>query len=618
MLFGCFGQRAADSDWQNRKARELAGSPEAVTATHGSFFAVYSPTGVASLDAGGKLYRGPDLHVVLQGKIFNWEEVCDGLPEKSLLDQEVDEAEVLAAAYRTHGDRLFQKLNGSFAVALWDVSHQRLVLARDHLGIEPLFYAQEPEGFCFSTSLHALAQEVGKELDYHTVQRYLLFNYNPGLPTFFKKIQKLPPGHYLVVENGKVTVHRYWFLSFHPDGRSEEAISVDLVELLRESVRRRISSKEYYPGAFLSGGMDSSSVVGLMSPMVDVPVHTFSFRCEGKSFDESHYARIMSEHYQTRHHQVEFPPEQIAQIESLVDIVDEPFCDVGIEIASFLLGQQIGNTVSYVLTGDGGDELFGGHPVYVADKVARVYDLIPAFLKQPLAKGFSLLPDTDEKKSLTVKLKRFSYSCRFPRTLHSNRWRIYYQAEELQDLCTPDLLTRFDLGNGFYEIERLYADADGPDYLSRSLYGDYFTVVDFYLRRMQTVRRFGVEGRYPMLDVKLVEFAAKIPSNLKIRGMSDTKYILRKSMAGVLPDEIVYRKDKLGHSVPMKNWMRESPFVQSFLRDHLSRSTLQRRGFFKPDFVEKMITEHLQRTHNHSHRLWSLLVLELWLQKHVD
>jgi len=383
-------------------------------------------------------------------------------------------------------------------------------------------------------------------------------------------------------------------------------------------VRLRLAPEGFRPGAFLSGGMDSSSVVHFMHGELRRPIATFSFRCAGKSFDESHYARIMSERYQTQHQQVEFTPEDAALIMQIAQASQEPFSDIGIEVASWLLGRHVREHADYVLTGDGGDELFGGHPVYLADRAAATFDRIPGFIRQPLTKALQFLPDTDNKKSLTVKAKRFSYSANFPASLYSNRWRIYYTEAELRRLLHPDLSGRINGHDPFRELHEIYQEADGHDHLSRTLYGDYFSVVGFYLRRMELIRNFGIEGRMPLLDYRLVEYTARIPSALKIGRHGETKVILHRVMTGELPDEIVFRKDKLGHSVPMKNWMRDSAAVQNLLQDYLASSQMRERGFFNADYVAQMLAEHRRKAHNHSHRLWALLVFEMWCRAHLD
>ena len=571
---------------------------------------------IATLNGEGKSFQDSGGgFAALQGNVYNRADFKK--------DAAAGEAGLLFQLCAAGWHDRFSSLNGNFAAACWDAKQRRLILLRDHLGIEPLYYAETDRGLLFSTSLKALMRHqcLRREIDPMVLYRYLLFNYNPTADTLIKKIKKVPPGHFLVFEKGKLRLEKYWRLSYGEqfDNRSEQLYREELLELLKDAIRLRLLGSSFKAGAFLSGGMDSSSVVGLMRPMLNGgTIHTFSFRCEGKSFDESAYAKIVSQRYGTEHHQVEFPPEEVRRVEELVECMDEPFSDIGIEVASFLLGRHAGGMVNYVLTGDGGDELFAGHPVYVADKVANALEKVPAFLRKTFTGAFQYLPDTDDKKSLAVRVKRFSYSFNFSAALHSNRWRIYYTAEEMRRLCKAAVLQSVNGEDPTRAVTDVYKDADGPDYLSRTLYGDYHTVVDFYLRRLQVIRHFGVEARTPLFDHRLVEYAARIPSHLKIRGYDQTKYILHKTMADVLPDEIVFRKDKLGHSVPMKNWMRESKVVRELIGSILSPDTLKRRGLFHLEFVQMMMAQHLDKSHNHSHRLWSLMMLELWLQKNID
>jgi asparagine synthase (glutamine-hydrolysing) len=262
--------------------------------------------------------------------------------------------------------------------------------------------------------------------------------------------------------------------------------------------------------------------------------------------------------------------------------------------------------------------LFGGHPVYIADKVATVIDRIPPAIVNPIAQLLQHLPDSDQKKNLQVKLKRFAYSLSFPTDLLSHRWRVYYKPQEFSQLCTSDFLSACHLDRIFDSMLKHTQDTDGLDCLSRSLYSDYWTLVSFYLRRLELLQAFGIENRLPLLDHRLVEYAAKIPSHLKIRGFSDIKYIYKQALVGLLPDEILFNRPKLGHSVPMKNWMREDALIQTWMEEILCKSTIESRGLFNADFIKRSLDEHLRKTHNHSHRLWSLLVLELWIRTYLD
>jgi len=607
-------------------ARDWGLDPAGLHATHvesGGWLALAS-SGSASHDAGHFLGTDPrsGVTVAIYGSVFN----LAALAERFGAQPDRPEAAPLAivlAGYEKLGEEMFRQLNGNFVVAILDPRRRRCWVARDHLGIESLYYSFAAGALHFSSSLRALAArpDAKRELNSNALVRYCLFNYNPGSDTLYEGIEKLRSGHLLKLEGGKLSVERYWAPSFanvFPADKSLESYREELLELLRDAIRIRLGDGRFQLGAYLSGGMDSSTVVGLMRPMTTAGIHTFSFRCRGKSFDESVYARLMSQRYGTIHHEIEFEASDLARIERLAASSDEPFSDIGIEVASFLLAEKAAGQVDFVLTGDGGDELFAGHPVYLADRIAARFDRLPGLLRHPLTAVLQKLPDTDAKKSLPVKLKRFSYSAAFSPDLFSNRWRIYYTDDELAHLLQPAWRPASGTADALREIRALYHDADGHDLLSRTIYGDYQTVVGFYLRRMELVRQFGLEGRMPLLDHRLVDYTGRIPSNLKLSPKGETKKILHDVMAGTLPDEIVFRTDKLGHSVPFKNWLRSDPSAQSLVREVLNPDAVARRGIFDPKFVEELFRRHLNRADNHSHRLWGLLVLELWCRKNLD
>jgi asparagine synthase (glutamine-hydrolysing) len=553
---------------------------------------------------------------LFQGHIFNIKQ----LQEKYGLEDSIPFSQLVSKMYATDGTKCFKDLNGHFAVAIYDENDERLVLVRDHFGVEPLYFYKDETKIIFSSDpLFLLKHDfIPKEINHKGLYTYFLFNYLPTSETIIANLAKVRPAFSCEWKKGNISSKRYWYLSFKQgNGNDESYYTENTLRLLKDAVKIRLENNGKKSGAFLSGGMDSSSVVGLSGPNVEKKMNTFSFRCKGQT-DESHYAKFMSEAYGTDHHLVEFPHEATRKIVDMAEIMPEPFCDIGIEIASFLLAQYASGKVDYILSGDGGDELFAGHPVYIADNVAKYFDMVPGFIQKPIINLLQLLPDTDKKKSLPVKAKRFSYSFNFSASLFSNRWRIYYTPKELNEALESDLWAKMKDQDPLPEIESFYNEADGEDFLSKTLYGDYATVVNFYLTRMSILRHYGIEAKFPMFDYRLVEFAAAMPSDLKIKGNSDTKYILKKTMTGVLPDEIVFRKDKLGHSVPMKNWMRDSPELIGLVDEILTEENIKKRGFFKPEFVRKMIDDHKAKKVNHSHRIWALLVLELWLQKHFD
>jgi len=544
-----------------------------------------------------------DLVVLFAGQLYN-------LPE--IQRSAASAAQALAQAYDADPARFLDRFNGRFAFALWDARAGQLLLGRDRLGIEPLFYHASPDCLRFGSSLDAAAPGAG---DYHppAILQYLLYCYNPAPETVLAGVHKLPPAHLLDCDSRGVQLQRYWRLSFLPQQEQSEAqYRESILPLIADAVRVRLDDGAS-PGVFLSGGTDSSALVSLCTRLTGAPVRTFSFRCNWRSYDESSYARFVAQRYGSVHTEVSYGPEDLARIDEAVRWMEEPFCDLGIEIGTHLLGRAANGSVGYVLSGEGGDELFAGHPVYTADKVAAVVDHLPAALVQPLARVLQRLPDSDRKKNLTVLLKRFAYSLTFPPALLSHRWRVYYTPAELRALCNPDFLAASDSEHMFDPLLRIHREADGADRLSRSLFSDYQTLVDFYLRRLGLLREFSLESRVPLMDHRLVERIAAIPSRWKLRGLATTKYIYRKALEPILPAEILYDRPKLGHGVPLKNWLREDK-VRRWAEERLADGALGRTGFFRPGVIRRMLDEHTRKTHNHSHRLWGLIVLGAWME----
>ncbi len=552
------------------------------------------------------------------GRIYNRDELAAETGYR--LEDNSDDAALFLHLYDRFGQACVDRINGKFAFALFDAGSRTFLLGRDRFGMETLYYTVNDQYLAFASTISGLFRLTGQEktMNPDAVGKFLLFNYNPGLATFFKGITRLQAAHFLRISDNQLDVKRYWQLDFNPQERDEQEVARRLLAELRSAVSLRVDDSQA-PGVFLSGGMDSSTVVALSAEKSDQQVNTFSYRCRAISFDESEYARAMAEFTHSEHHECEYSSDDILLMPEIVRGMNEPFCDVGINIATYLLGKNAARTTTrYVLTGDGGDELFAGHPVYEADKMARFLDPVPRPLLQPVLKIFSALPDSDQKKNLSVKLKRFAESMGYPKELLSHRWRIYYTDREFADLTGGGTLARLDWPQLLEDILRTNQESNAPDLLSRCLYSDYQTAVDFYLRRNDLNRRFGLESRFPLLDHRLVEFCADMPSNLKIKGWFDTKYIFKKAMEGVLPHNIIYRKDKLGHSIPLKNWIRDDAKVREMILDHVSPAVVARRGLFDNRAIERLTNDHLSRRRNNSHRLWALAVLEMWMQHFVD
>lgn len=522
--------------------------------------------------------------------------------------------------YQQSGLEFLTRLNGDFSMVLRDEKQKKTFLVRDKIGAGLMYYSRQGEGTTFGTNLSHVAKlsPAGKELNTTAVLKYFMFNNNPGLETVYTGVYKLRPAHYLDCSESGLGAREYWRLRFDPQSpRSEEQIGAEIRQQLTEAVQKRVDLSAQ-TGAFLSGGLDSSSIVSLLHAAGKDTLKTFSFRCKGESFDESPFAKKVAGTFGTDHHLIEYGPGEVLQAEAMVGLMEEPFCDVGINIATYLLAQAAKDTVENIFTGDGGDELFAGHPVYTADKAARMLDRIPSFLLAPLFAIGRSIKDSEKKKDFRVKVKRFSESFSYPKALGTHRWRVYYQPGDLGSLLTGDFLGQTVVDEHLFDDLITYNnEITTADPLARSLYSDYQTAVQFYLRRLDMAKSMGLNTRVPMLDPELAQYCAGVPSALKLPGMSDVKHIEKVAVEPILPHEIVHRKDKLGHSIPLKNWMRDNRIVRNFMMDVLSDQVLVERGIIRPEAVRKMIADHDASKKNNSHRLWSLMIFELWLRHHV-
>lgn len=515
-------------------------------------------------------------------------------------------------------------VDGGFAIAWLDGRAGRLHLVRDRFGIEPLFYAELDRSMLFGSRLRDLRATgaLPGGLDGRGLAEFLTYCYVPGDATLDRGVRRLPPGGWLEIEpeRGVVRRERWYRLSFaDPLTDGEADIAGEFRRHLEDAVVRRLDRSPF--GVLLSGGMDSSSVLTFARRHRQGRILTFGFRCGGASFDESVYARGLAEVMRTEHVEVDYGEPQSLLAQDIVREMEVPFCDAGINVGTWLLGQAAGGRVDHVLTGDGGDELWASHPVYAAQRLLRLYERLPVpqLVRRSLLRAADMLADSDQKRDLRVKLKRILPADGLPRGLGPFRWRAYYAPAGLQALLTPEATALVAGHDPFRSVLDAYQGYDGPDDdLSPHLYNDYATTSSYYFQRLGLLRRFGIEARVPFYDKALVEFGARIPARLKLEGLERTKRLFRSAMQGVLPDVITQRKDKLGHSIPLKNWLRAPGELSAWVDGMLAPEVTRRRGLIRPEAIARMRDEHRRRRHNHSHRLWALAILEAWLQACVD
>jgi asparagine synthase (glutamine-hydrolysing) len=533
-------------------------------------------------------------------------------------------ADRLLERLATRGVAALEELDGAFAIAWWDGATRSLRLIRDRFGAEPLHYAADSTGNgVFGSRAHDVATARGRplELSPQGLAEFLTYCYLPGNASMLDGVLRVPAGSMVTFAPGRAPAVDAWYrVSYaNPWPADEAEIASRYRELLEQSVVACLGDGRM--GVFLSGGMDSSSVATFARRHGQVGFDTFSFRCGGASFDESYFAHELAKELGTRHSQVEYGEEEALTIVDAVAAMDSPFCDIGIEIGTWLLAQSAAGRVDYLLTGDGGDELWASHPVYAAQRLMRWYDRmpLPRSARRLLSNVSSLVKDSDRKRGLAVTLKRILPPASVSPELGHFRWRLYHTPETLARLVTPALAKRLQDCDPFRPVMESFSGYDGPDDgVSKWLYSDYRTASSFYFNRLLLIRHFGLEARMPFYASALVEFGARIPAHLKLEGIERTKRLFRQSMEGVLPDVINHRKDKLGHSVPFKNWLRDEGPLQRAVTETLESDRFKDRGLFQPATVQQMLVEHRARRHNHSHRIWALFVLEHWLRRNID
>ena len=552
-----------------------------------------------------------DVWVVYNGEIYNFKVVRAELEGRGHTFKTQTDTEIIVHAYEEYGDDCVKHFNGMFAIALWDTRKRRLFLARDRVGIKPLYYWAGQDKLVFGSELKAvvLHPDVPRRINLAAVDLFLALEYIPAPHTIYEGIYKLLPGHTLTLENGHLKLTQYWEVPYQPVSQSEAECAEILSGLIKEAVRIRLIS-DVPLGAFLSGGIDSSTVVGYMSQHMTDPVQTFSIGFEDDTYNELPYAEAVSKHFKTSHHVEVLKPDYASLAEQLVCQYDEPFADTSI-FPTYLVSKVARQKVKVALSGDGGDELFAGYDTYRAEQLNRYYGRLPHALRQNVFPQVAeWLPPQPSKKGLINKVKRMVEGGALDPSLQHARWMIFMNQADKNSLYRSDLratltddLTAKYLG-GYFEKAELFDRLAQQQYVDIKTYlaDDILTKVD----RMSMA--VSLEARVPLLDYHIVEFAMNLPPQMKLNG-SRTKSILRDAVKDLVPG-LVLEKPKEGFSIPMKHWLCTS--LKPMMLDLLSKESLQKHGYFDDQLVTKWIHEHLDGRVNHSHRLWALMVFEMW------
>lgn len=575
---------------------------------------------IIDLSTGRQPIRNEDGSVwtVFNGEIYNFAELRTQLRGKGHQFYTNTDTEVIVHLYEEYGEAFVSHLTGMFAVAVWDKNQKKLLLARDRLGIKPLYYLADSNRLLFGSEIKSLLQDdVNREIDLQALHDYLSLNYIPGPRTAFQHIRKLPPGYMLTCAKGTVRTTPYWDISYPAvgaaaTGRSEESYCDELHALLKDVVKQHLIS-DVPLGVFLSGGIDSSALVALMSEVSDQPIQTFSIGFEERSYSELDVARVVAQKFGTVHHELVVKPQAAELVPELVRYFDEPFADSS-AIPVYYVAKLAREHVTVALSGEGGDEVFAGYETYAAYKFAELYKRLPRFLTETIIPSLiHRLPVSQQKVSFDYKAKRFVGGALLPPADGHYWWKVIfsedakrtlytYEADALED---PQLLFR-----------RAYDQCTADEVLTKLQHIDakIYLPDDILVKADRMSMATSLEARVPFLDHRIVEFAAALPTKLKMRGLNK-KYILKQTMARQLPD-LVLKGKKRGFNVPIPVWLRGE--LREMVHDVLHPRRIKETGFFNETVVSQLIHDHEAGHADYSRNIWGLMIFMLWHEQYIS
>ncbi len=555
--------------------------------------------------------------IVFNGEIYNFQEKKDLLKRHDYKFKSNTDTEVIMALYDKFGIDFLTHLRGMFAFALYDHQKNKLICARDRLGKKPFKYYQDDNVFMFASELKSILTqpEYKKEIDYEAIHHYLTLQYVPTPLTGFKNIKKLEAAHYIIVdcESGKIDKQKYWTLDYNNKlNLSETEWEKKIINKLDESVKLRMIS-DVSIGAFLSGGIDSSAIVALMSKNSSQPIKTFSIGFNEAEHDETAYAQMIADKYKTDHHKFIVKPNALEMLPMLVRQYEEPYADSS-ALPTFYLAKKTREYVTVALTGDGGDENFAGYGRYSIQKFGLWYDKIGP-LHNLLAKPTAKLINSIFKTTLTNHAQTFAETLSSPYNKRYLSYIQYFSQEAKNNLYSDEMRDKVsDLITSNILI-KAFAEAQANNKVEQTIYTDITTYLpdDLLVKVDIATMANGLESRSPFLDHKFMEMTAQIPANLKLKGLNNKKYILKKALEkDLVPREILYRK-KMGFGVPIEHWFRNE--MKDYVYEILLSNQTMSRNIFKKESVKKLLDTHVNTKINHSYRIWALLTLELWFRE---
>jgi asparagine synthase (glutamine-hydrolysing) len=569
------------------------------------------------------------------GEIYNFPELRQGLLAKGHTFRSNTGTEVIIHLYEEEGRECVKRFNGMFAFVICDLRSSRplFFLARDHFGVKPLYYIQRGRHFAFASEVKALLQlpQVQAEVDLEALNQYLTFLWVPDPKTMFRGIYKLPAGHYAVFQDGRLGLTRYWDLAFPPANARYPYREGELAEQIRERFRDSVQAQmisDVPIGAFLSAGMDSSSIVAMMTQATGGPVQTYTitfppkYRVGETTLDDPLIARRVAQHFGCDHHEIVLAPQVAKLLPKLVWHMDEPVADPAI-ITAYLACREARRTVKVLLSGVGGDEVFAGYGKHYAYYWAKAYQRLPGALRrdflEPAVRGLPALRGTPFKGLMRLAKKMARSASLSPRDAFLMNCT-YLDNDQKSHLYSADLIARLNGLDPWHQHRTYFDQVAHADFLNQMLYLDVkaFLVSLNLIYNDKMSMASSVEVRVPFLDRELAEFVAQhVPPNMKVNGFVRpvTKYIFRKAMKDILPDKVLYQP-KVGFGAPLDYWLAYD--LREMVGDLLSERNLLKRGLFRPERVRALINEHRAGRCDWSYQIWQLLTLELWMQTFLD
>lgn len=554
--------------------------------------------------------------IVFNGEIYNFKELRSELEKRGHKFKSNTDTETIVHLFEEYGAECVNYLRGMFAFAIWDKRKRALLLARDRIGKKPLLYCKQGESFYFASEFTSLlaSEGVEKRINRQALDYYITFGYIPGPLTIYENVFKLLPAHVLILKENDITLRRYWQPDYSSKiNISEEEAATRLLTLLNEAVKIRLYS-EVPLGAFLSGGIDSSTVVGLMSQL-SARIKTFSIGFDEKDYSELKFAKNIADKFGTQHNEFVVRPNALEVLALLVERYGEPYADSSC-IPTYYLCRETRKYVTVALNGDGGDELFAGYERYQAMLISGFYRKAPKLIKKICSGLGQILPDSVDQKNKLRRLRRFIEAADLPLKSRYTRWISVFDTGIKKDLYSKDFMKSLPIDNN-QDLVTYYMDhPNALGQLDTLLRTDTFSYLpgDLLVKVDIASMANSLEARSPFLDHKVIEFAASLPEGYKMKGLIK-KYILKKAITGFIPGENIHRQ-KMGFGMPIGKWFRHD--LKDFLRDTLLSGASLKRGYFQPGVVQNMVNEHLTGKRDFAFQLWSLLMLELWHRRFYD